>query len=105
MNATIDEKTHRVIGTRTSVYLVMDYYVEKRPADEIARELRLTIDQVRDAIDFIEANKELVRANYQKMLDRCAQGNPPEVEAKLVKTREKMRKFLEERRALAQNSV
>lgn len=105
MSSTIDEKTHRVIGTRTSVYLVMDYYVAKRPVDEIAHDLRLTVGQVRDASDFIEANKELVQANYQEMLDRCARGNPPEVEAKLVKTREKMRKFLEERRALAQNSV
>ena len=103
MGATIDETTHRIIGTRTTVYHVMDYYVENCPAEEIARELRLSVEQVQGAIAFIEANKELVKKEYQEMLDRCARGNSPEVEAIVARNREKLLKMREELRLRAQN--
>lgn len=101
MSATIDETTHRIDGSRTTVYHVMDYYVENDPVDSIARELRLSIEQVRAAIAFIESHKVVVQANYQKMLDRDERGNSPEVEAILARNREKFLRLKEELKARA----
>jgi uncharacterized protein (DUF433 family) len=105
MNPIIDEKTHRIDGSRTTVYHVLDYGTMNWPPEKIVQFLPLSVEQVRAALRFIEEHKTEVMANYRKMLDRCARGNPPEVEAKLVKTREKMRAVLKERRSRAKSCV
>src|SRR5262249_45398343 len=70
-------------GTRITVYDILDYTTENWEPAAIAAWLRISSDQVRAAIRYIEEHKEEVTANYQKILDRCARGNPPELQARL----------------------
>jgi uncharacterized protein (DUF433 family) len=72
-----------IAGTRITVYDILDYYKKGWHHTAIAGWLRLSSDEVLAAIDYIEAHKEEVMVNYQKILDRCARGNPPEIQAKL----------------------
>jgi len=76
-----------IAGTRITVYDIMDYYKQGWHHSLIAATLRLSSAQVLEAIRYIEEHKEEVTANYQKILDRCARGNPPEIQAKLDKIR------------------
>jgi uncharacterized protein (DUF433 family) len=72
-----------IAGTRITVYDIMDYYTQNWHHTAIAGWLRLSSAQVLAAIQYIEEHKEEVTANYQKILERCARGNPPEIQAKL----------------------
>jgi uncharacterized protein (DUF433 family) len=70
-------------GTRITVYDIMDYYKQDWHHTQIANWLDLSSEEVLTAIRYIEEHKEEVLANYQKILDRCARGNPPEIQAKV----------------------
>lgn len=73
-----------ISGTRITVYDVMDYYTTGWHRDEIAALFRLASRDIQAAIDYIEAHKEEVTADYQKILDRHANYMyPPEVQAKI----------------------
>jgi uncharacterized protein (DUF433 family) len=72
-----------IAGTRITVYDIMDYYTQDWHHTRIAAWLRLSSAEVQAAIRYIEEHKEEVSANYQKILERCARGNPPELQAKL----------------------
>jgi uncharacterized protein (DUF433 family) len=91
-----------IAGTRITVYDVMDYYKHGEHPDAIATWLRIGGEQVRVAIRYIEEHKEEVLAEYQKMLERDAAGNPPELQAKLDAISEKYKPMWEERRRRAQ---
>jgi uncharacterized protein (DUF433 family) len=78
-----------IIGTRITVYDIMDYYTKGWQHASIAVTLGLCSAQVKAAIEYIEAHKEEVNAAYQRMLDFAARGNSPEVRAKLVETRKR----------------
>ena len=66
-------------GSRITVFDVLDYLQEGWPAGEIARLFRLNIGQFDVAIRYIEEHKEKVMEDYQRILERCAVGNPPEL--------------------------
>jgi uncharacterized protein (DUF433 family) len=72
-----------IAGTRITVYDIMDYYKQGWGHARIASWLRLSSAEVQAAIRYIEEHKDEVTANYQKILERCARGNPPELQAKL----------------------
>jgi uncharacterized protein (DUF433 family) len=72
-----------IAGTRITVYDILDYYLKNWHHTAIAATLRISSAQVKAAIAYIEQHKEEVMANYQEILDRCARGNPPELQAKL----------------------
>jgi uncharacterized protein (DUF433 family) len=72
-----------IAGTRITVYDIMDYYKQNWHHTAIAAWLKISSRQVLAAIQYIEEHKEEVLAEYQKMLDRGAKGNPPEIQAKL----------------------
>jgi uncharacterized protein (DUF433 family) len=72
-----------IAGTRITVYDILDYYTLGWHHTLIAATLRISSVQVLAAIEYIELHKEEVMADYQKILDRCARGNPPEIQAKL----------------------
>jgi uncharacterized protein (DUF433 family) len=72
-----------IIGTRITVYDIMDYLEMGWSHTRMAAFLRLSSSQVLAAIDYIKQHEAEVRAEYQKMLDRDAQGNPPELQAKI----------------------
>jgi uncharacterized protein (DUF433 family) len=81
----------RIAGTRITVYDIA-HYLEAGDwnVTEIAEILQLTEEQVLAAIAYIEEHKAEVMAVHQEIEERIAQGNPPEVEAKLAATRAKM---------------
>ncbi|MCI0741838.1 MAG: DUF433 domain-containing protein [Gemmataceae bacterium] len=72
-----------IAGTRITVYDILDYHDAGWHHTLIAATLLISSDQVLAALDYIEQHKDEVRANYQKILDRIARGNPPEIQAKL----------------------
>lgn len=70
-----------VAGTRVTVYRIMDFLREGSSAERIATELHLTKEQVRVALDYIAIHRRAVEAEYEKILQRVQQRNPPHVEA------------------------
>jgi uncharacterized protein (DUF433 family) len=89
---------NRIAGTRITVWLVLHYLEGGWSRREIAELFELSEDQIQAAMDYIEANREYVMQVHREIEERIARGNPPEIEAKLVQTRAKMRVWLEERR-------
>jgi uncharacterized protein (DUF433 family) len=79
-----------IAGTRITVYDIWDYLKEGCHHTAIASTLRISSTQVQAAIQYIDEHKDEVLAEYQKMLDREAQGNPPEIRAKLQSSHAKL---------------
>jgi uncharacterized protein (DUF433 family) len=86
-----------IAGTRTTVYHILDYHLLGWSPATIAIFLRLSTDQVLAALDYIDANRARVDEEYQKMLKRAEEGNPPEVRAKLDAAAAKLRAAMEAR--------
>jgi uncharacterized protein (DUF433 family) len=87
----------RIEGSRIGVYDVMDYWPDKGYSiEQIAEMFRLVPDQIRVAIRYIEEHREEVEATYRQILERDARGNSPEVEAKILANRPKVRALWEE---------
>ena len=68
-------------GTRITVYDVMDYYLDGWTASRIAAWLSQTTPDIEAAIEYIDAHRDEVEAEYRKIVERSERGNPPEVEA------------------------
>ena len=68
-------------GTRVTVYRIMDFICEGSPTDGICQELDLTADQVRVGLEYIEAHRSEVEAEYEKILDRVHGPNAARAEA------------------------
>jgi uncharacterized protein (DUF433 family) len=85
MNAVIIDRGRgpEIAGTRITVYNVWDYAREGHHHTYIAVMLGISSLQVQAALEYIEAHKEQVLANYQKILDRVNEPYPPEVQAKV----------------------
>lgn len=88
-----------IAGTRITVYDVLDYHKHGWHRDLIAVTLSLSSGQVEAAIHYIEEHRDEVMAAYQKMLERDAKGNPPELQAKLDAGHERFLAMVRERRA------
>src|SRR5438128_3013345 len=86
-------------GTRITVYDVMDYYKSGTHRSIIAYTLRVKPEEVDAAIEYIESHREHVMREYQKMLDRDAAGNPPEIRAKLEESHRRLEEFMKNREA------
>jgi uncharacterized protein (DUF433 family) len=89
-----------IAGTRITVYDILDYTTIGWHHTTIAAMFRISSRQVQAAIQYIGDHKDEVMANYQKILDRCAKGNPPEIQARLDATHAKYQKLWAERRRL-----
>lgn len=95
-----------IAGTRITVYDVLDYLDAGWHEAPIASLFRISSRQVLAAIKYIEEHESEVRGEYQEMLERDARGNPPEIEAKLKESHEKLLARLEElRQARVQETV
>jgi uncharacterized protein (DUF433 family) len=79
-----------IAGTRITVYDVLDYATKGYHPTFIASLFRVSSAQVLAALQYIEDHKEEEMAEYQEMLARDAQGNPPEVRAKEEASRAKL---------------
>jgi uncharacterized protein (DUF433 family) len=86
-------------GTRITVYDILDYHLDGWHRDMIAVNFRISSAQVETALRYIDEHRDEVMAKYQKMLERDAQGNPPELQAKLDALRGTARARLQELRA------
>jgi uncharacterized protein (DUF433 family) len=92
-----------IAGTRITVYDVMDYLKEGWRYDQIAGLFRLPPDDIQAAIQYIEDHKEEVLNVYHQILARHRNAQyTPEVQAKLVRSREKLQAKLAEIRARRQ---
>jgi uncharacterized protein (DUF433 family) len=97
MNAKIIDRGRgpEIAGTRITVYDVWDYARVGHHHTTIAATLGLSSLQVAAALEYIEAHKDQVLADYQQILDRVSRGNPPEVEAKLQQSQAKLQALRE----------
>src|SRR5260370_33666697 len=73
----------RIAGTRISVYDVYYYLVDDWKPAEIAQLLRLSVEQVQAAIQYIQEHRAEVMAVHHEIEDRNARGNPPEIHTRL----------------------
>jgi uncharacterized protein (DUF433 family) len=89
----------KIAGTRITVYTILEYLRLGRTRDWIAALLNLSSHQVQAAIDYIREHEAAVNAEYEKILARIQQGNPPHVEAQLHANREKVQTRLSRRQA------
>ena len=71
-----------IAGTRITVYDVLDYHKLGWHRDLIAVTLSVSSEQVEVAVRYIDEHRDEVMADYAEMLERDAQGNPPELQAK-----------------------
>jgi uncharacterized protein (DUF433 family) len=76
-------------GTRITVYAVLDYLLLAWDPNQIAVQFRLSSDQVRAAVDYINGHTLEVLRDYIRILERGERGNPPEVQAILDANHEK----------------
>ncbi len=86
-----------IAGSRITVYDVLDYLQENWPTKQIAGLFHLTTAQVEAAMRYIEEHQEEVMAEYRRILERCARGNPPELQAKLDAGHERFLAMVRER--------
>lgn len=95
-----------IAGTRITVYDVMDYYKHGWHRDRIAALFRLASADIQAAIDYIEAHRQEVDLEYEKILARHRNYQyPPEIQAKVERSREAARVRLDEiRRRRASSS-
>jgi uncharacterized protein (DUF433 family) len=84
----------KIKGTRITVYTVVEYLLGAWSKQRIADLLQLREEQVQAAIDYIEANDLEVLRTYVKILERIRRGNPPEIQAKLEASRERLRELM-----------
>jgi uncharacterized protein (DUF433 family) len=91
-----------IAGTRITVYNILDFHLEGDHHSFIALQFGLSSRQVLAAIAYYEQHKEEVMAEYQKILERSARGNPPELQAKLDETHAKYQAIWAERRRARQ---
>lgn len=99
MSARIIERGRgpEIEGTRVTVYRIMDYLDGVIPTEEIAAELRISVEQVEAALAYIAAHREEVDREYAKIMERIRLGNPPWVEALRAKSPEELKERLRAR--------
>jgi uncharacterized protein (DUF433 family) len=78
-------------GTRFTVFDIIPYLRKGRHPDYIAATCGLAVEQVEALIRYIEEHKDEVMAMNERIEVRSAQGNRPEIAAKLLASRGKAR--------------
>lgn len=99
-------KTHQIVdrgdgpkieGTRVSVFTIFEYLEKGRSREWIADCLGLSSRQVQVAMDYIDEHRADVQAEYEKIADRIRSGNPPSIEQRLQKARERFQEWMARR--------
>lgn len=70
-----------IAGSRITVYDVLAETQAGISPELLAQWYGLTVEQIHAALRYIEEHKEQVLADYQKIKERHARGNAPEVQA------------------------
>ncbi len=84
-----------IAGTRITVFDVLDYLQAGWDDKGIAVVLSLGPDQVRAAREYIDNHPGETQAEFHRIKERIARGNPPEVQIKLAAARDKLRARLD----------
>jgi uncharacterized protein (DUF433 family) len=93
-------------GIRITVFDVIPYLKAGHSPTYIAAGLGLSTDEVQALVQYIEEHKEEVMAENQKIEERIARGNPPEVEAIREESHARLLAYREElRRKKAQEGA
>ncbi len=79
-----------IAGTRITVYTILEYLQAGHHHTYIASMLGISSPEVIAAQEYIEAHKDEVLADYEKIMEPIRRGNPPEIEAKLQESRAKL---------------
>lgn len=89
-----------IAGTRITVFDILDY--DDWHHTRVAAMFRISSRQVLAARQYIDEHRDEVMAEYQRILERCERGNPPELQAKLDAAHEKFLEFVRQHREAAQ---
>jgi uncharacterized protein (DUF433 family) len=90
-------RTPRIVGSRITVFDILDYHKIGWRRDEIAALFDLNSRQVDAAICYIEEHLAEVMTEYEEILARHARGNPPELCGKLEAAHERLQAMVRER--------
>ena len=80
----------KIEGTRITVYTVFEDLQNGYSREKIAALYGISLPQVQAAIDYIHANEDLVRTEYETIMERIRKGNPPHIEAILAENHKKL---------------
>jgi uncharacterized protein (DUF433 family) len=87
---------HRIAGPRITVCDVLHHLENDWPTNEIEEVLGLSNEQVRAAVEYIDAHRDEVMRVHQRIKERNARGNPPDVQARLEAARARRSAWLEQ---------
>jgi len=85
-------------GTRITIYRIMDFVRDHCAMPTIADELDLSEAQVQAALDDIAANRSAVEAEYDRLVRRFQQGNPPHIQAGRAESLDEVKRRIHARR-------
>jgi len=85
-------------GTRITIYRIMDFVRDNCSMTTIADELNLSEAQVHAALDYIATNRSEVEAEYDQLLQRLQQANPPHIQAGRAQSLDELKRRIYARR-------
>jgi uncharacterized protein (DUF433 family) len=92
-------------GTRVTVFDVIPYLEAGHSPNYVATVFNLATAEVLALMKYIEEHKAEVMAENQKIVERIARGNPPEVEALRAESHAKLLRLRDELRQRSQEGV
>jgi uncharacterized protein (DUF433 family) len=101
MDSLIEMRSDRgpsIAGTRINIYDVYYYLENNWSKAETADILGVSLEQVQAAVAYIKEHKADVMAVHQRIEERNARGNPPEIQAKLELAHIKLQDMLKANR-------
>ena len=99
VNGHDDDRGHEIIGPRVTVYDVYYYLVNGRAKEDILDILPITSEQFDRALIYIDEHRDQVERVHQKVEERNARGNPPEIRARLEESHQRFEAFKAQIRA------
>ncbi len=88
----------QIEGSRITVFDILDYVNADWHPTQIALLFRISSRQVEAAVQYIAEHKDEVMDQYNRILERSARGNPPELQAKLDAGHERFLAMVRDRR-------
>ena len=85
---------NRIAGTRITVWDVLHYSKPGGPGPRLPRPCTSAMHKSTPSRRYIAEHQEELRAVHQQIEARKARGNPPEITAKLAKSRTKLQEWL-----------
>jgi uncharacterized protein (DUF433 family) len=89
----------QIEGSRLTVFDVLDYLQADWHPTQIALLFRVSTRQIDAAVRYIDEHRDEEMEQYNRILARSAQGNPPELQAKLDESHEHFQAMARQRRA------